>query len=159
MAKRECAFCSTEIDKGVKTCPRCGSNDIEHVQEERLERSDPYPYNGYIVYAIFDFMRIRDAIEYHFYLGERLVEIIKVSRDVLKKLVPENTDEMDFIWDLFLIAQGKEEVLRVVEQNTVTPATFEIRRVKSEKEQWLSGLTKQAYLDAYIEGEIGHERV
>jgi len=60
---------------------------------------------------------------------------------------------MGFIWDLFTVAQREEEVLRVMQQNSKPPAQFEIRRVKTRREEWLNSITYQDLITATLEGE------
>lgn len=147
---RICQYCGERVTSNV--CVGCGSTDLGDIPEERICKGDPFFYNGYIVWRIADFYQ--DQATYLFYLGDRLVETITLSRDILDQFVPRHCTAMPFIWDLFELAQGEKEVLRVVEQNTSRgPAEFEIRSVLSEREKWVGSLTQRDIEDAIIAGK------
>lgn len=136
---KRCDYC--EMATNETQCPGCGSRNFDNKPVNQITRGEPFHYNGYVVWWLADAWL--DTAEYLFYLGDRLVERFTVSRDVLNMFVPENCTAMPFIWDIFLVAQGEEEVLRVVEQNTIKPATFRITLEPSTEEKWASGLSIQ----------------
>ena len=107
---RKCAFCK-ELT-AAKECPSCGSASFDSKPVSRLHESQPIHYNGYVIWWCADWHL--DTAEYLFYLGDRLVERFTVTREVLRMFVPEACSATGYIWDLFLIAQGEEEVLQVV---------------------------------------------
>ena len=91
-----------------------------------------------------------DSWEYHFYAGKHLLEVIKVDREIIAKFVPEAVSPMSLVWELFQVARGEEEVARLVELNGMHKgATYEVRCVPSEHEEWVRGLTYSNLLDAY----------
>jgi hypothetical protein len=97
-------------------------------------KGEPFHYNGYVVWWLADPMR--DEAEYLFYLGDRLVERFTVTREALRTFVPESCDAMPFIWELFLVAQGKKEkIVHVPEQNAIESAVFEITIKRLPKEE------------------------
>lgn len=93
------------------------------------------------------------TFEYLFYLGDRLVERIAVDRDIVRMFVPGHCEVMPFIWDLFKVVQGEEDVLCVTEQNAIKPATFEITVKHSPEQEWAIGLTRHDLYDAIAAGE------
>ena len=90
---------------------------------------------------------------YHFYLGERLVESITVSRELVTRFVEHGTQAMGFVWDLFKLAQGEKKVLKVQEQNSKKPATFEIHYVTTPDETRRAFLTMRDLEKAIAEGQ------
>ena len=93
-----------------------------------------------------------DQCTWHFFLGERLIESITVDREVYRKFVPKNEDGRAFIWELFKVAQGEQEVARVQAMNERKSPLFEIKRVETEREEWLSSLTFEQYIEASRKG-------
>ncbi len=121
----DCKYCGTSQDKSAK-CIRCGAPAAE---ENKERKSEPFFYNGYIVYFIKDFAR--DLLKYQFWLGVTLVETIQIPIDLLRELVPYGYDEMPVIWKLFEMAQGKDEVLKYQTMNKELPAMFEVRHIEN----------------------------
>lgn len=131
-----CEYCNQENTSNRKTCAHCGAELVERKPAD-VWRSDPFFYNGYMVYLTRDIAS--DKVGCCFWLGAQLVERFEVPRITLDMLVPEGTDLMPFFWELLLVAQGEQEVLRIQEQNDKYPATFEIRRIENtEKTRWSS---------------------
>jgi len=151
-----CAYCKQECDDEYKKCPNCQSQEFE--EPKSWWRPSPEGqsifYNGYVVWVLHDEKFWADRCSFYFYLGDKLVETIVLDRDVMRQFVPEGESVMAFVWDLFRVAVGEEEVLRVQEQNKHRPATFEIRRVPSEREEWLASLTRSDVLTAALTGEF-----
>lgn len=53
----------------------------------------------------------------------------------------------DFLWQLFLVAQGQQEVLSLIEQDVPLPATFEIRCIENpERARWRELWTSQDFI-------------
>ncbi len=119
-----CEYCRTSDQQGAN-CQKCGA-ELPHT----VSKSDPFFYNGYIVYVSNEYSS--DLLSAYFYLGERLVEVIKIPRRTLREFVNEGEDYMQFFFELFKVSQGETEVLRVQEMNNIYPATFEIRRIENQ---------------------------
>ena len=147
---KRCDYCN--MPTSAEECPNCGSRSFDSKPVSQIHESQPFYYNGYVIWwccAEWGF----DTAEYLFYLGDRLVERFTVTREFLRAFVPEACSATGFIWDLFLIAQGEEEVLQVVEQNTIKPAVFEITRKPSSEEKYALGLSMQDVHKAIAQGE------
>lgn len=119
----DCKYCGTSQDKSAK-CIRCGAPAAE---EHKERKSEPFFYNGYIVYILEDFSR--DLISCQFWLGMTLIETIPMSRDVMREFCPQGCDYMDIFWKLFEVAQGKEECANIAGMNRGVPAKFEVRLI------------------------------
>lgn len=131
----KCEYCGTDGQDG-KACSKCGAL-LPESRNDRHEawKSEPFFYNGYICYALSDFMNATREVQ--FWLGKELIERIVVPEELLRIRVPEVCDPMSFFWDLFLLAHGEEEVLRFQELNNKFPAIFEVRRIENpEKLRW-----------------------
>ena len=148
-----CQYCGNEEEADEKRCAGCDTVSFgEQLAQQRYE-GNPFPYNGYVVWWIRDIISMPlQTVEYLFYLGDQLVERIILDRDIIKRFVPEHGDVMPFIWDLFKLAQGEEEVLRITEQNAVKPVIFEITVKHSPAEEWAIGLTRNDVYHAVAEG-------
>lgn len=126
LPRTKCIYCQTT--SWGDNCPHCGAPKYEVYKEKpRFERMDPFGFNGYVIWPIKDWAR--DIYQIHFYLGDRLVDIIEFTRGALAE-IEQGIDPMYRIWDLFLLSQGEEEVIRIKEQNKIQPCMFEIRRVE-----------------------------
>lgn len=147
---RKCDYCGT-VSAGEGKCPGCQSPSFDNEPAETIREGHPFHYNGYVVWWLADWRY--DTAEYLFYLGDTLVERFTVSQDVLRVFVPEHCEVMPFIWDLFKVAQGEEEVAWVMEQNAVKPAVFEITRKPTAEEERAMGLTYGDVCEAVAKGE------
>lgn len=145
-----CDYCGAERGEDG-TCPGCQASGTDSQPASQIVKGEPFHYNGYVIWWLADWAY--DTAEYLFYLGDRLVERFTISREVLRMFVPEYESAMPFIWDLFLLAQGEEEVLQVVEQNAVKPATFKMTLMPTPKEEYALGLSYQAVGAAIATGE------
>jgi len=125
----DCKYCGTSQDKSAK-CIRCGAPAAE---ENKERKSEPFFYNGYIVYFIHDFAT--DLIKCQFWLGVTLIETVQITMDLLEELVPMGYDEMPVFWKLFEVAQGKEEVYKYQAMNRGVPAKFEVRLIVDEEHE------------------------
>lgn len=136
-----CTYCSTSNPADASCCVACGapSGSLIPARAPERIRSEPFFYNGYMVYLSKDYLE--NSIGCYFWLGEQLVEYFKITVEALSMLVPEGEDTTHFFWKLFLIAQGEEEVLRVQEQNQKQPAMFEIRRIESVDQTYWTSLS------------------
>ena len=143
-----CDYCGQSSDETL--CPSCGSRSFDSKPVSQIVRGEPFRYNGYVVWWLADWAY--DTTEYLFYLGDRLVERFTISREVLRMFVPEGQSVMPFIWDLFLVAQGEEEVLRVVEQNTIKPVVFKITRKPSSREKYALEIAGLEHAVGYYKG-------
>ena len=141
-----CSYCEQPNHKENEFCKYCGA-ELDRIDKACIQKGEPFAYNGYIVWPIKNIPM--DFLEYHFYLGDRLVDVIKISRDILLNFVPQGTSEMGLVWDLFLVSQGEEEVLHIVEQNKVDPACFELKRVPTEREAYIDNLSIEDLMEAY----------
>lgn len=139
-----CEYCGQDDWRG-SICVRCGGKRIEHTEKDRIEKGEPFSYNGFIVWPIrkwTDFPHSCDR-EFHFYLGDRLIEIISISSEMWRELFPDPTiayDYMRFVWELFRVAQGDEdELIQIGKDNyDKRPAMFITiaRRYDGEKDGW-----------------------
>jgi len=138
MDMKICAYCGNMGEQDP--CMSCGGSyrDARVKAQNREQRWSPYHHNGYMVWpsAVDDFEMI---LRYYFYLGEQLVETIQFPRQFIYRIEGYdnfNFNIREFVWKLFEIAQGEEEVLRleerVAENRGILPATFEIRRIEPE---------------------------
>lgn len=124
-----CEYCGQSQDGQRMKCSECGGQlPKPGTQKPDRERYAPFPYNGYIVWPIRDFARRQE--EYHFYLGERLIDVVVLEHELIREFVKEGETVMPLVWSVFLLQQGETEVLRVVEQNTLERKQFEIRLVE-----------------------------
>jgi hypothetical protein len=146
---RICAYCGQLTGESI--CHLCGGSGDQHREMEKERMLNPRFYNGYIVWPswVDDFESIS---RYYFYLGDRLVQIIQFPRSFIYRVKGAddfNFDFMEFVWNLFLVAQGEKEVFEIEENMkenmAVVPATFEIRRIEPEK------LTKEEAIQYWIE--------
>lgn len=135
-----CQYCGKNHDK-FRHCPTCGAPAPEAVKPD--DRGGWYEFiNGYIVWFLRDFSRTN--LQVYFYLGDRLVEHFDFDMDLVRERlgIGENSPGFginDFIWNLFRLAQGEDEVLRIEEQNKRYPAVFEVRHIPHpEKQRWNS---------------------
>ena len=142
-----CAYCGNMTD--LDPCASCGGSyrEARVKAQNREQKWSPYHHNGYMVWPSFidDFESI---LRYNFYLGEQLIETIQFPRQFIHLI--EGADDFsfslrEFVWKLFLVAQGEEEVLRVEAKNSVPPAIFEIKRIEPEK------LTEEEAMQTWIE--------
>lgn len=146
-----CQYCGSEKEADEKRCTGCDAASFGEQAARRFYEGKPFHYNGYVVWWIEDIMH--QTVEYLFYLGDRLVECITFSRCVLEQFIPESCDAMPFIWDLFKLAQGEEEVVRITEQNTIKPVVFEITVKRSPEQEWAVGLMRNGIYQALVDGE------
>jgi hypothetical protein len=133
----KCSYCGTDKQTGDR-CEKCGA-PISRVKESDRWKSEPFFYNGYIVYYLREMAE--DTFECQFWLGKELIERIRVSRAVLEEHIKLYEDSISFFWDLFLLAQGEKEVLVWQEKNTKYPAMFETRRIENVEKERLSSLS------------------
>ena len=145
-----CEYCGQDEWRG-SICARCGGKRGDHATKDRIEKGEPFPYNGFIVWPIRkwnDFTSGSWDREFHFYLGDRLIEIISISKEMWQELYPPSvpaaaytiSEPMKFVWELFRVAQGdKEELIQVGKNNyDKKPAMFITiaRRYDGEKDGW-----------------------
>lgn len=126
-----CLYCGRKNDPSLTHCAFCGAElkKVDAKQEDR--KYGPTFYNGYIVYFIEDWSRCMARVQ--FWLGVTLVDTIEYNREIAREFVAECEDPMPFIFKLFELSQGKEEVIKVQERNKEYPASFEIRRIENEE--------------------------
>jgi hypothetical protein len=122
-------------------CSQCGApmGGEKKDAAPALRRSDPFFYNGYICYSLYN--PHNDTYEAQFWLGQLLIERIAVSSLVMNEFVREYEDPMSFFWNLFLVAHGEKEVLEWQEKNNKYPATFEIRKIANPELERIRGLS------------------
>jgi hypothetical protein len=138
----KCNYCGTD-DRSGKTCDKCGAPLPD--SSAKADRSQPFFHNGYICYTLRDYAM--DVIETQFWLGHDLIERIVLPFDFVRTHFDmASTDAFDFVWDLFLLAQGEKEVLEVQEKNNKYPALFEIRHIENPDKQRWSSLDKHDLL-------------
>jgi hypothetical protein len=140
----KCEYCGTD-NRGAGRCTACGAK--LHEKAEEVQKYEPFFYNGYICYQLFD--PATEICEVQFWLGRELIERIAVSRDLLRARVPESWDAMSFFWDLFLVAHGETEVLEWQEKNKKYPARFEVRRFENPDKERLHSLSLREIVQEY----------
>ena len=102
----KCAYCGTALPASAETCWRCGGPVAK--DEPRWQRGEPYWFNGLFIWPETDYSR--ELIRLHFYEGPELLEVIELSRQVLREKFPANVCIDDgFIWDLFCVAHYGEK--------------------------------------------------
>ena len=160
-----CQYCGQDDWRG-SVCARCGGKPDEHPAKDKIEKGEPFPYNGFIVWPIRKWNDLTSDCwdrEFHFYLGDRLVEIISISKEMWQELYPPTEssalniiDPMRFIWELFRVAQGdREELIQIGRDNyNKKPAMFITiaRRYDGEKDGWPS--EKVSQYDSMTWGEL-----
>lgn len=134
----KCEYCGTDEKSGEK-CSKCGAKLPVKINSEASAKSEPFFYNGYIIYLLRDCAS--DALEAQFWLGLELIQRISVSREVIRLHVPEGEDIMPFFWDLFCLADNKIDVIEYQEKNTKYPAKFLITRHENEEISRLRNLS------------------
>jgi hypothetical protein len=135
---KSCSYCSSNHFENGK-CQSCGApNSAVEIEASRdIWKGEPFAYNGFIVWPI---VRGWEGIggrsrEYHFYLGDRLVEIVEFSDEIWRELFVRDsaaiqTNPMKLVWELFLVACGdeKEYIQEVAHYNgSVRPARLTTR--------------------------------
>lgn len=131
---KKCEFCGTDKQDG-NTCVRCGAKLPEAVN---VWKSEPFFYNGYIVYCLRDC--IRDQREIQFWLGHDLIQHFIFTRiawdEFITRIVGgEMCDYMPYLFDMLKLTQGEKEVMEIQAKNTKEPARFEIRYICPERER------------------------
>lgn len=129
----KCSYCGKINEADLNHCKFCGGELKKDDTKSKENKYGPIFYNGYIVYVIEDWACRLARVQ--FWLGVTLVDTIEYDREVCREFVAENEDPMPFIFKLFEISQGRNEVLRVRERNKEYPAMFEIRRIENEELQ------------------------
>jgi hypothetical protein len=131
----KCEYCGNpELKADAKSCPKCGA-PVDAPVTKSVERGAPFYENGFMVWPERDWSR--DILTLGFWAGDRLLERISIDRELLHQLVPEGVDPFHIFWELFKVAHGETEVLRLQEQNTRYPATFEVRRIENpQRQEW-----------------------
>lgn len=126
-----CAYCKQGNLSGVTACEYCGApfGDGSLREDYRIRRGEPMFYNGYMLWPEYVSYFESDVKRLYFWLGDRLVETIELPVETIRSLVKEGESNLPLFWDLFCLTQEPGEVLRIQEQNTIRPATFEIRAI------------------------------
>jgi hypothetical protein len=145
-----CEYCGHKNEKGVTVCKTCNA-PLKAKEEPTTQKYRPFLYNGYMLWPEVDWAS--EKVTMHFWLGDRLVESISLTRLALQMLVPEGTSDTHIFWELFKVAQGEEEVLRVQELNKRYPATFEIRRVEHPDKEYWSSIDLEQLKEMYRKGK------
>lgn len=127
----ECKYCGGEKFNGIK-CIGCGSrNSTESTAStpSACEKSAPFFFNGFMVYA--ERNPATWDRQFFFWLGDRLVDVVYISRDLWFTLFPgweaASTDSMQFVWNMFLVQQGEKKDF-IVEMANRNNDTFASRR-------------------------------
>jgi len=125
MSETICAYCW----KSVCSCGAEDYGDAPKDVETMEERGMPFFYNGYVVWPLRNLFFSHDVMQYVFYLGHEVVEVIELSIRTMKEWVPEGCAPMDLVWDLFCAAQGDEVVIEIQAWNKKRPAKLQVTRV------------------------------
>ena len=116
METQVCAYCGqTNFDDSGKCL---GCNSLKRsipCADKHAEGGAPFFYNGFMVWPIYtNGILERDAIEYQFWLGERFVDSILITREFIQDVFPHSADcaidIMPFIWKLFEVKCGDIEI-------------------------------------------------
>lgn len=127
---KTCRYCQTKNDKKQVSCTACGAE----FSSESEETTWIEYYMGYVIHIIKSVHTGDETLTFVFYLGDKVVERFSIEREVIRKFVPPYVSWMPFIFDLFKLAQGEEEVLRITEQNKMAPAVFDVRLADSARD-------------------------
>lgn len=148
MAKCTCPYCQAGNGAEAPTCHACGAPLGNSDAPVMREKSEPFAYNGYIVWPLNDYAR--RAIEFYFYLGTELQGIVDVPLERLEQVVPEGENFMPFVWDLFLLGRGELETLVYEAEPFRYTITCTERPVIYGfwQPNWQVEFTKNAYLGA-----------
>jgi hypothetical protein len=120
-----CSYCGKDPTTPDRIyCQFCGAP----LPKLTPRKDDGYYFmlNGYVVWVICD--PPRDTRSFYFYRGTQLVEHFEFSMPLLRERMGALDD---VLWQLFLVAQGEQEVLTMMEQDVPYPAIFEIRRIEN----------------------------
>lgn len=133
---KTCAYCGSDNPSTGKECARCGAKLPETVGA--TWKSEPFFYNGYIVYFLRDYAR--DLKEVQFWLGRDLIQRFVFSHmtweEFINRIVGgEFNDPMPYLFDMLKLAEGEKEVLEYQAKNNKEPARFEIRYICPERER------------------------
>ncbi len=140
-----CLYCGQESVVGA-ACPHCGaSGSTVQPAAVQAERGEPFAYNGLIVWPLRDL--VRDVVSYQFFLGDRLLETIEVSREVLHELAEQDpgADCMPLIWQMFEIAHGDRDMAILEDNRRRSPALIAMTSLEYPRER----LTWEAVVEQY----------
>jgi len=116
MDTKVCSYCHQENFDASGKCLGCGSNkkSTPSILERTEQRGEPFFYNGFMVWPIYkNDMMERLATEYQFWLGERFVDSVLITRNFIRDVFQDNGDcisIMPFIWKLFEVKCGDREI-------------------------------------------------
>lgn len=145
-----CDSCGISRAHDSKKCPNCGSAGMTS-DPPRKDTGHLFYYNGYVVWRIHNCDNwYAGEIEYLFYKGQELIERIIVPTRVIQEFVGPRVSAMPFVWNLFLLAQGDEDMLCLTGRGDENgPAKFEIRRAPPEQEEYFVRLHNGQPLKKY----------
>jgi hypothetical protein len=146
-----CVYCGNpDLENTATKCSKCGGPvEIKQKTEERLI---PFFYEGYMIWPARDYCY--DQITMYFWLGDRLVDTITLSRMALEELVPVGNDPFQLFWELFKVSQGETEVLCIKELNSKYPATFEIRRIENSERKFWSSISREELHEMFKRDQV-----
>lgn len=157
----ECEYCRQPVEKDILNCTNCGAGVVATTDvgglmplpKDEIVWAQPRAYKGYVVWGYSDYFT--EIAVYQFWLGDKIIETIELSREMIKQFVPEHQDSIAFAWELFELTQGEEEVLRIAQQNYKGkhPATFDIKYVPTPREEYAEGMSRDRILQAVRAGE------
>lgn len=106
---KKCAWC------GNNPCG-CGVNEYVEANTERERVTiGPIFYNGVALFVDRDFVSATE--HFYFYVGRELAAEIRVSEFYLQDHIPEGTDPMSFVWQLFELSQGYRDNIEYIKKN------------------------------------------
>jgi hypothetical protein len=94
----KCNYCGIDNEPTAKKCKGCGSKMEDSVP--KMYRSEPFYFNGYIVYVLRDFLRLQ--IDFQFWKGVTIIGRVEYGEDEYHRLYPaDGVDHMDDIFKVF----------------------------------------------------------
>ena len=148
MNTHPCAWCGRNYRGDV--CPSCSApaRDTEKIAPQE-ERAEPFSYNGLVVWPIRK--PFRDEVEFHFYAGEKLLQIISFSGELWRQLSDEHPglDMFPSVWKMFLVATGEVDGAMWLENKKVMPATFVITRYEHPDRERIRNLSYEQAIEEF----------
>ena len=155
--KQCCAYCNqSNFDTNGKCLGCGGQRRATQGPERHAEKGEPFFYNGFMVWPVYranDFLE-RNAIEYQFWLGERFIDSVLMTREFVNDIFPHGedtfTDIMLLVWRLFEVKCGDGEIAfldtakeNVQRYNTERETLVFVRRMQmpEERSRYYEGLS------------------
>jgi hypothetical protein len=128
--KVKCEFCGEGQDQKER-CGFCGAPLPEKNGQEAWVRVEPFYLYGYFVWPEINYAKM--STRFFFYLGDRLVDTMEISRRSIEELVSPGESIDTLLISLLKVSQGEEEVLRIQSRNAERNTLFEIRKIEMKQ--------------------------